>query len=246
MRGAPFEVSIKDDFVRAQLKVADLHKNQIPFAASQAANRLAKIGLDDVRKEMETVFDRPKQFTLRGFYARFGTKRNPHGEILARDYAGKGTPAGKYLLPETLGGARNLKRFERALGFKTGEARFTIPGKAAPLDQYGNITQGQINKMLSALGAAEHHAGYSANSRTPGRTKRGETYFLAHSQQDGRLLGIWKVVSTGHVEPVLLFTKTAPTYRVRFRFGSVVMESVSKHSGKVFDEELRKAIATAK
>jgi hypothetical protein len=185
---------------------------------------------------MEEVFDRPKPFTLRGFYARHGTKRDPHGEILARSFAGKGTPAGKYLLPEALGGARHLKRFEKALGFKTGEVEFTIPGRGAPLDQYGNITQGQINKIVAAL---------SGNGRS-GRTKRGETYFVAHSKTDGTLLGIWKVVSTGHVIPVLIFTKTAPTYKVRFRFGTVVMDSVKKNSTRVFDEELRKAIATAK
>lgn len=246
MVGSPFTVSIKSDFIRARSKLSNLAESQIPFAASQAANRLAKIGLADVQKEMERVFDRPKPFTVRGFYARFGTKRNPHGEILAREWAGKGTPAGKYLLPETLGGARRLKRFERALGFKTGEAEFTIPGRAAPLDKYGNITQGQINKILSALGAAEHHTGYSANSKTRGRTRKGDTYFLAHSKKDGSLLGVWRVVSTGHVAPVLIFAKHAPAYKVRFHFGTVVMESVKKHSAQVFDEELRKAIATAK
>lgn len=229
----PFTVSIKDDFIRARAKLSDLDQRQIPFAASQAANRLAKIGLADVQAEMQRVFDRPKPFTIRGFYARLGTKRDPHGEILARSYASKGTPAGKYLLPETLGGERHLKRFERALGFKTGEVEFTIPGRAAPLDQYGNITQGQINKILAALGQG-------------GKTRKGETYFLAHSKKDGSLLGVWKVMSTGHVEPVLIFSKTAPTYNVRFRFGSVVMTSVKKNSAQVFDEELRKAIATAR
>jgi hypothetical protein len=246
MAGLPFTVSIKDDFIRARAKLSDLAENQIPFAASQAANRLAKIGLADVQAEMQRVFDRPKPFTIRGFYARLGTKRDPHGEILARSYASKGTPAGKYLLPETLGGERHLKRFERALGFRAGEVEFTIPGRGAPLDQYGNITQGQINKILAALGAAETHSGYKANSRTRGRTARGDTYFLAHSKQDGSLLGVWKVVSTGHVEPVLIFSKTAPRYSIRFRFGSVVMQSVKKNSAQVFDEELSKAIATAR
>lgn len=233
MAGLPLKVSIKDDFIRARSKLSDLAKNQIPFAASQAANRLAKIGLADVQAEMQRVFDRPKPFTIRGFYARFGTKRDPHGEILARSWASKGTPAGKYLLPETLGGERHLKRFERALGFRTGEAEFTIPGRGAPLDQYGNITQGQINKILAAMGQA-------------GKTRKGETYFLAHSKRDGSLLGIWKVVSTGHIEPVLIFSKEAPHYNIRFRFGSVVMQSVNKNSPQVFDEELRKAIATAR
>jgi hypothetical protein len=233
MVSAPFTVSIKTDFIRAQAKMASLRASQIPFAASQAANRLAKIGLADVKAEMERVFDRPKPFTIRGFYARLGTKRDPHGEILARSYASKGTPAGKYLLPETLGGARNLKRFERALGYQTGEAEFTIPGRGAKLDKYGNLTQGQINKIIAAIGQG-------------GRTKKGETYFLAHSKRDGSLLGVYRVVSTGHVEPVLVFTKHAPTYKIRFRFGAVVMQSVNTHSTQVFDEELRKAIATAK
>jgi hypothetical protein len=239
MAGLPFTVSIKDDFIRARVKLSNLAQSQIPFAASQAANRLAKIGLADVQAEMQRVFDRPKPFTIRGFYARLGNKRDPHGEILARSFASKGTPAGKYLLPETLGGERHLKRFERALGFRAGEVTFTIPGRGAPLDSYGNITQGQINKILAALGA-------EGGVATRGRTRKGETYFLAHSKRDGALLGVWKVVGSGHVEPVLIFSQEAPRYHIRFRFGSVVMESVKKNSTQVFDEELRKAIATAR
>lgn len=236
---APFSVSVRHEFNRLEAKLSVLAKEQIPFAASQAANRLAKTALVDLQDDMKHVFDKPKPFTLRGFYARLGTKRDPHGEILARSFAAKGTPAGKYLLPETLGGARSMKRFERALGFKTGEAEFTVPGHGAKLDSYGNITQGQINKILAALGA-------EGGGPTRGKTKRGETYFIAHSKRDGSLLGVYRVVSTGHVEPVLVFTKTQPTYKVRFKFASVVMGSVKRNSRRVFDEELGKAIATAR
>lgn len=236
---APLSISVRDDFYRLRNKLAILRKDQIPFAASQAANRLAKIGLGALQDHMRRVFDRPKPFTIRGFYARLGTKRDPHGEILARSFAGKGTPAGKYLQAEALGGPRGLKRFERALGFAGGDVIFSIPGRAAPLDQYGNITQGQINKILAALGA-------EGGIAPRGKTRRGETYFLAHSKRDGSLLGVWKVVSTGHVEPVLVFTKQAPRYPVRFKFGSEIMEAVKKNSAQVFDQEMRKAIATAR
>lgn len=236
---APLSLSVRDDFWRLREKLSVLARNQIPFAASQAVNRLAKLALADLQSNMREVFDRPTPFTLRGFYARLGTKRDPHGEILARSFAGKGTPAGKYLLPETLGGERSLKRFERALGYKDGEALFTVPGRGAPLDQYGNITQAQINKILAALGA-------EGGLPTRGRTKRGETYFLAHSKRDGALLGVYKVVRTGHVEPVLIFAHAKPEYKIRFRFATVVMDSVKKNSRRVFDEELSKAIATAR
>lgn len=235
----PLSVSVRDDFQRMAAKMAILRKDQIPFAASQAANRLAKIGLAALQDHMRQVFDKPTPFTLRGFYARLGTKRDPHGEILARSFAGKGTPAGKYLLPEAMGGVRSLKRFERALGFKTGEVEFTVPGRGAPLNQYGNLSQAQINKILAALGA-------EGGIASRGKTRRGETFFLAHSKRDGSLLGVYRVVSTGHVEPVLIFTKHAPTYPVRFKFGSTIMTAVKKDSRKVFDEELEKAIATAR
>ena len=237
---APFTISIREDFARLSHKMAVLARDQIPFAASQAANRLARIALSDLQAHMRKVFDRPTPFTLRGFYARLGTKRDPHGEILAREFAGKGTPASKYLQAEALGGDRRLKRFEAALGYQTGEALFTIPGRGAKLNSHGNMTQGQINKVMAALGAG------SATSRTPGRTGRGDTYFLAHSKKDGSLLGVYRVVSTGHVEPVLIFTKRAPQYRVRFRFDDVIMGSVRKNSPQVFDEELAKAIKTAR
>lgn len=243
-----FIVSIRDDYLKLENKLNRIEREQLPFAASQSANRLARIAVSTLRFEMQAVFDRPTRFTLNAFYARTGTKDNPQGQVLARDFAGKGTPGWKYLTPEVFGGSRNLKRFERALGYRISDNEFTVPGRGAPLDQYGNIPQGKINQILSGLGAAETHGGFQANRTTRsarrGRSKKPQ-FFLAHSKRDGRPLGIYKIVGSGKVEPVIVFAHNAPHYHIRLRHHDVVAKAVDENKAKVLEEELNLAVRTA-
>jgi len=84
----------------------------------------------------------------------------------------------------------------------------------------------------------------TASARWRGRRK--PIFFVARSKRDGSPLGIYQVVGPGRVEPVMIFSKKAPTYYVRFNFAHVVGESVSCNSAKAFNEALARAIATAK
>ena len=123
-----------------------------------------------------------------------------------------------------------------------------MPGRAAPLDRYGNVSEAFINKILSALGAFAE-GGYNAN-RTARSAKRHRQrkpiFFVARSKQDGAPLGIYQIVGSGHVEPVLIFSKKAPSYIPRFHFERLVKESVARNSAKAFNEALARALATAK
>lgn len=238
-----FALSVSSDMARAQATLTRLDRKQIPFAGSQAVNRLARQAIDDLKTEMKTVFDRPTPFTLNAFMWTKANRRDPSAEIRARDFAGKGTPGWKYLTPEVFGGSRRMKRFERALEAKFG-AGFTVPGSGAALNQYGNISQADINKILSALGAFPE-TGYLANRRAKGARRGQGTYFLAHGR-DGQLLGIYKVVGSGQVEPVLIFPKRAPSYRKRFPYQETVADSFAKHREQFFSEALAAAIATSK
>ena len=240
-------IVVKSDLERLSRDFGQLGREQLPFAYSQTINRLARQAVADLRAEMEKVFDRPTPWALNAFYARLGTKKKPIAEIRTREFAGKGTPAWKYLTPEVFGGARRMKRFERALSakFQTG---MTVPGSGASLDQYGNISEADINRILSALGAFAEN-GYLANrARKPrgARARRQQTFFLAHTRKDGTPLGIYKVVSAGHVEPVLIFPRRAPSYRIRFRYAQVIDASVKAHLDLFAREELQKAIDTAR
>jgi len=241
-----FVLSVRSNVREIEGKLDDLGRKQLPFAASQAVNRLAPQAIADLKIEMSRVFDRPTPYTLNAFAWKKATKRSMSAEIFARDFAGKGTPGWKYLTPEVFGGARAMKRFERALGAKFGSGQ-SVPGRGADLNQYGNISQGQIEKLLTALGAADTTAGHRSNRRGRGRgARRRETYFVAHSKQDGSILGIYKVVSAGHVEPVLIFPKRAPSYRKRFPYRETAEKSFATNKDAYFTQALKDAIATAK
>lgn len=237
-------LSIKSNLREVENSLDGLARQQLPFAASQAVNRLARQAIEDLKTEMKKVFDRPTPYALNAFYWTKATKRSLAAEIRAKDGFGKGTPAWKFLGPEVFGGTRRMKRFERALEAH-GLGGFTVPGRGARLNQYGNISQGQIEQILSALGVEPVGSNRTARSaRRKGRKL--ETYFIAHAKSDGSLLGIYKIVGSGHVEPVLVFTRRALSYSERFPFRETVRASFSRNRDRMFSEALADAIATAK
>lgn len=250
-------LSVASDARAIERELDTLKKKQVPFAASQGINRLARQAVDvDLPAEMDKVFDRPTPWVKRGFAWKKSTPRSLTAEIFARDSAGKGNPAWKSLGPEVFGGTRNMKRFERALQATLGpDFGFTVPGRGATLNQYGNMSAGQVEQILSALGAAEQKAGYSAN-RTKHSAKRKSAikYFAVRSHHgnlpgqrgDGAVIAIYRVVSAGKVEPVLVFSPRAPSYSKRFDYVGTAQRSFAEHKQPFLADALAKAIATAK
>lgn len=239
-----FVLSVRTNAREAEATLDALGRRQIPFAASQAVNQLARIAVSDLQTEMKRVFDRPTPFTLRAFAWKKSTKRSMTAEIFAREFAGKGPPGWKYLTPEVFGGARRMKRFELALEAALGSG-FAMPGRGAPLNQYGNISPGAVEQILSALGAEPTGSNRTARSaRRKGRKL--QNYFVAHAKGDGSLLAIYKVVGRGNVEPVLVFSHRAPIYRKRLPYFETVQKSFDANRDAVFTRALEDAIATAK
>jgi hypothetical protein len=231
-----------------------LEKKNLPFAESQAVNRLARQALADLADEMKKVFDRPVPFTLKAFAWKKATKRSPSAEIFAREFAGKGTPAWKWLTPETFGGTRRMKRFERALEARFGLG-FSEPGRGAQLNQYGNISQGDVTRILSALGAFGE-SGYRANRKTLtprqrggrsdfGRYKKAQ-YFIGSVGHDGSTQAIYQIIGTGQVVPIVIFPTKRPTYRARLPYRETIAASVTRYADTFLREELGKAVSTSK
>src|ERR1700679_188410 len=110
-----FAFSIRSDANALSRTLTKLEREQLPFAQSQTANRLARQGIADLKDKEKEGFDRPTAYALNAFYWPKASKRSPTAEIRAKDFAGKGTPAWKFLDPEVFGGTRRMKRFELAL-----------------------------------------------------------------------------------------------------------------------------------
>lgn len=247
------KVDVKHDLDRLVSKLDDVQRNQLPFAISKAVNETAKIVKTREQEEMPRVFDRPTPYTLNSLFMKPGTKRFPIATVWLKDDAGKGTPAAKYLLPQIEGGGRRYKRFERALAARglLPAGMYVVPGSAAKLDAYGNMSRGQIVQILSALGAAETVSGFMANRTERSKKRKGKrlTEYFVGQPGNGRLpMGIWQRITFGFgsaVKPVAIFTDR-PNYRQRFRFVQIAQRTVKEVFPDEFSKAYQYAIATAR
>lgn len=186
------------------------------------------------------IFDRPTPFTVHSIRYHPASGETLQAEVYISDDAAKGISPRKYLRPEIEGGARNVKRSERAL-IAAGDMlsdQSLVPSRQFPLDRFGNVPGPTMVKILSRI-KAFGEVGYAANAnkRTTKRLQKlgvtihkqtGTDYFVAKGHS-GRPLGVWQVVSRGEVRPVLIFTDKQPTYRARFPFVDLVMDVFNRY-----------------
>lgn len=236
-----FELDVRDNIAEVLARVRDRRK-AIPVATANALTNAAFKVRDINVTEMKRVFDRPTPFTLHSLFVYRATA----SKLTARLFLKESKPGKHYLRPEIYGGPRLPKAFEQALrarGYLPADM-FAVPGSAAKLDAFGNMSRGEITKILSALGAAERTAGYSANRTQRSIMRRGRKlgeYFVGRPG-GGRLpLGVWQVFRFAHgkaIKPVLMFVHQ-PNYRPRFDFFGVSQRVASKAFSYFFEQELR-------
>ncbi|MBF0304194.1 MAG: hypothetical protein HQL41_00900 [Alphaproteobacteria bacterium] len=210
-----------------------------------ALTRVAKKAELAAQEEMLRVFDRPTRFTIRSLAIRPATKADLVSEVFFRHFAGKGTPAAKYLFPGVYGGPRRVKRFERAFRHHDilPAGMMAMPGEEATMDRHGNMSAGQIVKILSYLRASPDPT--QNRGEGPGKgVRRNDRYFVggtgrAKHFHPGIYMGGKKVV------PVMSFGREA-RYQPVFAFHDVVRRSADDNMEKEFDAAMRHAIATAK
>jgi hypothetical protein len=268
-----FKVKI-DGIEELKGKLDMFERSQLPYAMARALTKTAQDVKSAEITEMKNVFDRPTPYTLNSLYLRPATKTNHTALVWLKDDAGKGTPAAEYLLPEIVGGNREMKRFERALQ-ATGvmpKGMFAVPGAAADIDAYGNMSCGQIRQILSYFKSAEMTAGYTANM-TPEKKKRlakgtkrrrGFTYFVSNGSGRTVLgliedkfinptahlpMGIYKRVGFAWgsaLKPIVMFVKNAPSYSPRFKFFEVGQRVVNEKFQANFAQAMDEALKTAR
>lgn len=234
----------------------EFHRRQVPFAAAMAITDMAKGVQGDIVESMKTTFDRPTPYTQRATYVKAARKSDLTAFVGIREFSGKGTPAWKYLGPQAQGGARRQKRFERRLASTNAAAPYALPGEGAQLDSYGNMSRGQISKILSAVGAlgdtGQNLSTASAKRRGRKRlvhkgSRLGQSeYFIARSKRTKKPIGIYQLVAKGQVREVLRFTDKAPSYEARWPINDIVLDSLGRHREGAFERAWAKALATAR
>lgn len=229
--------------------------SQMPFATALALTRTAKAAKEEVERQLPSLIDRPTPYTMRGFRLYPATKLKLLAEVDFRPAFGSGTSARDYLSPLVYGGGRKLKAFERSLE-RTGllpSGYAALPGSAAKIDAYGNMSRGQIVQIVSYFKSFGEQ-GYSANmtdkkiARLAKGSKRtgahGVSYFIGRPA-GGRLpLGVWQKTYLGHgsaIKPIIIFAKL-PTYRAQLDVPGIAKRVISER----FVIELKQAMEQAK
>lgn len=220
-------------------------KQQLPFATSVALNRVAQKAKVAIVKEMSRVFRRPIPYTLNSVFIKASTKNNLVAEVSLKNWASKGTPAAKYLLPEIMGGSRSFKRSEMWLQNKgmlpLGE--YMAPGLGATLNSYGNMNPGQLVQVLSVLNALPGGAltGKQWNALAKKNGRRNAPEFFVGRPGGGTLpLGVWQRTKTG-VKPILIFI-SSPSYQSRLNFTGVIEQVYTANFQDEFNKALRDAL----
>lgn len=242
----------------AQVSAAfDKSARQAEYATLVAINKTLDLAKSAERREMSKKFDRPTPWvlnSLRGKYAK--DRKNPVATIAFKD-KDSATSSRTMVAPHVDGGRRHFKAMEArlsAMGYLPKGGWSVVPGAAASLDTYGNMSRGQITQLLNVLGTYTE-AGYNkANANTvarlaKGNTKRGVygfTYWVNPvGGTKGKHLqpGVYQRISTGFgssLKPILIFVRSV-SYKSRLDFYEIVQETVDKN----FVTEHRAAFAEA-
>lgn len=198
-----FSVSIDTALLARKMQQ---HAEQIPYATRLAVNETAKKVQTALKIESRYSFDSPTPFTINAPMVKYARRGELAAEVFLRNEASKGTPPVKYLEPGVEGGGRRVKRFERALRARgiMGPGEFAMPGSGARLNQYGNISAGQIVQILSQTQSFSE-VGFKANQTTRSAARAGSKRPKYFSTRAGQSL------------PPGVYERTGPTSSTRQR-----------------------------
>lgn len=189
--------------------------------STTALNKTAFEVRDALKKEIQTVFDSPRPFTVNSLYVKKATPQNLTAYVGIKDETalGKGTPAAKYLIAQINGGGRVHKRFEKWLIYHgiMPSSKFAIPGRDVKLDKYGNPSNGLYPQILSALGASPDPF-QNQTARSKAKAKRSSGYRIFVIRKGAESIGIGRSRGKGGKLEVLFFFGRRPHYTRRFKF----------------------------
>ncbi len=246
------QINLQHDLDRlaAQLKGS---AKQARFAVALGLTRTAVAVKDAELAELKRSIDRPTPYTLKSLYLTKATPAKLEAKVwLKDDLAGSGTPATKYLLPQIEGGARSVKRFEKALqlaghmpaGYQC------VPARGAILDSYGNPSRGQIIQILSQLritltAGYTRNMSFDARKQIAAQRRAGGRYFVIKTSKGGKSPGVYQREFMGrNVTAVYLF-KRATSYRQRFDFWGVGRATVERELQGAMAQAMAETMSTA-
>jgi hypothetical protein len=227
-------VSVKAHITSAVAMLDDVHHRHVPFAAVLAATTTAQEVKVRELSVMQHVFDRPTPYVLNALRVKPATKPDPVASVEFKDFAGKGTPAKRFLNPQIHGGGRALKASERQLG-----GQYYVPSLDLKRDGYGNVPGSVYRRILSHLKVSTNaDANVTTSTRSKRKRSANGTFFKL---KNGIVL---QRLSKNDVK-VALVPIRAPNYTKRFPFYETAREVVADRYPNNFITALNRAIASS-
>ena len=195
-------------------------------ALADALNHTANQARQALTVEMANVFDQPTPFTLNAVRVLNAKPNSLEAAVWVKDEkdnASKGQAPEDWVAPQVYGGVRSDKKSELLLRKKgiLPAGKFIAPAAGARLDAYGNLSRGQMIKILSGLSAIEGRAGYTANASDKWRSIRkghAKAFFVMRRGQTP--IGIAE--RRGKSLTMVLAFVSQPQYRRRLDFHGMV------------------------
>jgi hypothetical protein len=236
-----------------EARLRGLQEKKIAVAKVAALNDAAREAYEASRREMGKVFDKPTPWVMGGVRYTKANREKPESSVDFDKWGNKyGVTVENVLRANIYSGQRKHKRHEIALQrigvLPSGMA--IVPGSAAQIDAYGNMSGGQIRQIQAYFRAAEMTAGFTANSTDKTRAKlardnkrtgaRGFAYFAIQKPHGKLLPGIYQRIKTGFgyaVKPVMIFVRV-PRYKKTFDFYGVSDKAARMQFIKSFERYL--------
>jgi hypothetical protein len=229
-------------------KLALLTDLQFRYAVAQAMTDSAKAGQKAITDSMSRYIDRPTPFTQRSTYVSFANPNKLRAEVGFKQFATKGTPAGKYLSAMARGGDRSHKRSESVLrgAGAIGRGQYIVPRREWQGDPYGNVPRGTMTMVLSQL-KAFNTAGATLNASNSVRSRRKrETAGQFFMSRSGRAI-LYRPPGgdSRDVETAFMVLDDAPNHEKRFPIVRLLNEEIARsyprHIRSSLERELRRA-----
>lgn len=226
-------ISVKHDIDQLVAKIGRIGREQIPFATALALTKTAQEVQRAIPAALEKDLDRPTEFTKRGTFIVPARKNTLTAVVGFKD------KQAEYMRLQIEGGSRAPKK--KAL---------RLPGEVV-LNQYGNLPQGTIARLIAAAKAGKYGAVVRKRLGVGDRRKKAGDLALFYGQPKGHPglpVGIWRRMpgNPGTLVPVIVFPKRVAHYRPRFAFRKMVEAVVAREFPAQFAAAFDHAMRTAR
>ena len=244
------ELTLTTDIPAKAGKLELLTDLQFRFDVAQAMTDAAKAGDRKIRSDMSRYIDRPTPFTVNSTYISFANPNRMRAEVGFKQFAAKGTPAGKYLSAMARGGDRSQKRSETVLRLAgaIGPSEYITPNKEGGWagDPYGNVPRGTYTMMISqlkAFGGSLSYLNASNSKRSQRKRARAGQFFMSRS---GRAI-LYRSPGGGrdNTETAFMVLDQAPNHERRFPIVKLLNEEVARAYPRLIMSSLQRELARA-